>query len=153
MNRSPPRPTIPGAAFLLAAAFLLTSCLPAAAQDDPPPPDTLRPGDALFVRIENLGGRLPAYREIVDSDGDIELPFLGMMPAAGKSIPALQEEMAAAYAAARLASNAAVQIRFITHFDPAPDRATLVRAESPRIPVPAPDPFLPPSGPSLNIED
>lgn len=153
MNRSPPRPTIPGAAFLLAAAFLLTSCLPAAAQDDPPPPDTLRPGDALFVRIENLGGRLPAYREIVDSDGDIELPFLGMMPAAGKSIPALEADMAAAYAAARLASNAAVQIRFITHFDPAPDRATLVRAESPRIPVPAPDAFLPPSGPSLNIED
>ncbi|MDD2520701.1 MAG: polysaccharide biosynthesis/export family protein [Kiritimatiellae bacterium] len=153
MNHSPPRPTIPGAAFLLAAAFLLTSCLPAAAQDDPPPPDTLRPGDALFVRIENLGGRLPAYREIVDSDGDIELPFLGMMPAAGKSIPALEADMAAAYAAARLASNAAVQIRFITHFDPAPDRATLVRAESPRIPVPAPDAFLPPSGPSLNIED
>ena len=137
MNHSPPRPTIPGAAFLLAAAFLLTSCLPAAAQDDPPPPDTLRPGDALLVRIENLGGRLPAYREIVDSDGDIELPFLGMMPAAGKSIPALEADMAAAYAAARLASNAAVQIRFITHFDPAPDRATLVRAESPRIPVPA----------------
>lgn len=153
MNRPPPRPTIPGAAFLLAAAFLLTSCLSAAAQDDPPPPDTLRPGDALFVRIENLGGRLPAYREIVDSDGDIELPFLGMMPAAGKSIPALEADMAAAYAAARLASNAAVQIRFITHFDPAPDRATLVRAESPRIPVPAPDAFLPPSGPSLNIED
>lgn len=153
MNHSPPRPTIPGAAFLLAAAFLLTSCLPAAAQDDPPPPDTLRPGDALFVRIENLGGRLPAYREIVDSDGDIELPFLGMMPAAGKSIPALEADMAAAYAAARLASNAAVQIRFITHFDPAPDRASLVRSESPRIPVPAPDAFLPPSGPSLNIED
>lgn len=153
MNHSPPRPTIPGAAFLLAAAFLLTSCLPAAAQDDPPPPDTLRPGDALFVRIENLGGRLPAYREIVDSDGDIELPFLGMMSAAGKSIPSLEADMAAAYAAARLASNAAVRIRFITHFDPAPDRASLVRSESPRIPVPAPDAFLPPSGPSLNIED
>lgn len=149
MNRPPP----PNAARLLTAVLLLTFSLSAAAQNDPPAPDILRPGDALFVRIDRLGGHLPAYREIVDSDGDIELPFLGMMPAAGKSIPALEADMAAAYATARLASNAAVQIRFITHFDPAPDRATLVRAESPRIPVPAPDAFLPPSGPSLNIED
>ncbi|HPJ57435.1 MAG TPA: polysaccharide biosynthesis/export family protein [Kiritimatiellia bacterium] len=153
MNRLPSRLTIPGAAFLLAAALLMPLCPPASAEDDPPPPDTLRPGDALFVRIDRLGGHLPAYREIVDSDGDIELPFLGMMSAAGKSIPSLEADMAAAYAAARLASNAAVRIRFITHFDPAPDRASLVRSESPRIPVPAPDAFLPPSGPSLNIED
>jgi protein involved in polysaccharide export with SLBB domain len=151
MNRPPPRPTIPGAAFLLAAALLMPLCPPASAEEDPPPPDTLRPGDALLVRIENLGGHLPAYREIVDSEGDVELPFLGMMSAAGKSIPVLEADMAAAYATARLASNAAVRIRFITHFDPAPDRATLVRAESPRIPVPAPDAFLPPSG--QNIED
>ena len=148
MNRPPP----PNAARLLTAVLLLTFSLSAAAQNDPPAPETLRPGDALFVRIDRLGGHLPAYREIVDSDGDIELPFLGMMAAAGKSIPALEADMAAAYATARLASNAAVQIRFITHFDPAPDRATLVRAESPRIPVPAPLPPAP-EPPSLNIEE
>jgi protein involved in polysaccharide export with SLBB domain len=148
MNRPPP----PNAARLLTAVLLLTFSLSAAAQNDPPAPDILRPGDALFVRIDRLGGHLPAYREIVDSDGDIELPFLGMMAAAGKSIPALEADMAAAYATARLASNAAVQIRFITHFDPAPDRATLVRAESPRIPVPAPLPPAP-EPPSLNIEE
>jgi protein involved in polysaccharide export with SLBB domain len=148
MNRPPP----PHAARLLPAVLLLHFSLSAAAPNDPPAPDILRPGDALFVRIDRLGGHLPAYREIVDSDGDIELPFLGMMAAAGKSIPALEADMAAAYATARLASNAAVQIRFITHFDPAPDRATLVRAESPRSPVPAPLPPAP-EPPSLNIEE
>ncbi|MDY0144503.1 MAG: polysaccharide biosynthesis/export family protein [Kiritimatiellia bacterium] len=105
------------------------------------PDAPLRPGDALLIRIDNFGGRLPAYREIIDRDGDIELPFLGMLAADGKTIPALQEEMAAAYAEARLASNATVTISYITHFDPPPDRATLVRTESPRIPVPAPAAF------------
>ena len=60
MNRPPPRPTIPGAAFLLAAALLMPLCPPASAEEDPPPPDTLRPGDALLVRIENLGGHQSA---------------------------------------------------------------------------------------------
>ena len=113
------------------------------AQDDTtrPPDAPLRPGDALLVRIDNVGGRLPAYREIIDRDGAIELPFLGMMAANRKTIPALQEEMAAAYDQARLASNATVTITYITHFDPPPDRATLVRAAPLRIPVPAPAAF------------
>lgn len=121
-------------------ALLGMPCAALRAQDDTTrPPDTpLHPGDALFVRIDNVGGRLPAYREIIDRDGDIELPFLGMMAADGKTIAALQEKMAAAYAQARLASNATVTITYITHFDPPPDRATLVRAPPLRIPVPAP---------------
>ena len=119
MNRPPP----PNAARLLTAVLLLTFSLSAAAQNDPPAPDILRPGDALFVRIDRLGGHLPAYREIVDSDGDIELPVLGMM--------------AAAYATARLASNAAIRLTFITHFEPPPDREALVRVQDPRRPAPA----------------
>ncbi|MDD2240515.1 MAG: polysaccharide biosynthesis/export family protein [Kiritimatiellae bacterium] len=131
--------------YRLALVALLAMPLAALrAQDatDRPPDAPLHAGDALLIRIDNIGGRLPAYREIIDRDGDIELPFLGMMAADGKSIPALQEEMAAAYNQARLASNATVTITYITHFDPPPDRATLVRAAPPRIPVPA---ALPPT--------
>jgi len=126
-------------ALALAAGLLLG----AARAQDPAPPAALRPGDALLVRIDNLGGGLPAYREVVDSDGQVELPYLGMIRAAGKSIPELEAGMASAYANARLASNAVVTLSYVAHFDPPPDRANLVRAEDPRIPVPAPLPPAP----------
>ena len=101
-------------------------------------------GDALLIHIEGIGGGLPAYREIVDSDGNIKLPFLQLMAAAGKAIPALEADMAAAYAAAGLATNAVVHITFITHFEPPPARANLVRIENPRRPVPAAEGLPPP---------
>ena len=121
---------------LLYAAFVLAA---AAAQPPPPPPApaTLSPGDAIFVRISGVGGGLPEYREIVDSDGRIELPYLGLLPAAGKSISVLETEMAAAYAEARLGTAPVVSITYGWPFDPAPDRANLTRAEDPRRPVPA----------------
>lgn len=125
---------------------------PRAQEELSAPPALLQPGDALLVRIENLGGGLPEYREIVDAAGQIELPYLGMLAAAGKTLPALQTEMADAYATARLATNAAVQITLVTHFDPPPARETLIRSADPRHPVPAADAFPPPA-PALNPED
>ena len=123
----------------LAAAVLLLVALPLLAQDAPTnAPAVLRKGDAILVRIEGLGGGLPEYREIVDRDGQIELPFLGMLAADGKTPAAVAAEMAAAYAAAHLATNAAVHLTFVTHFDPPPERATLVRSQDPRRPAPAP---------------
>lgn len=107
----------------------------------------LRKGDALLIRIEGIGRGLPAYREIVDSDGNIKLPFLHLLTAAGQEIPALEAEMAAAYAASGLATNAAVEVTFITHFEPPPDRANLVRIENPRQPVPAANGLPPPRTP------
>lgn len=98
-------------------------------------PPLLRKGDALVVRISGLRGNLPEYREIVDSNGQIELPFLGLLPANGKSIPQVESEMAAAYVAARLSSNVTASITYVAHFDPAPDRSQLVRID-PRVPVP-----------------
>jgi len=100
-------------------------------------PAVLRSGDALLVRIDHLGGGLPEYREVVDCDGNVELPFVGFLPAAGKSPDALAAEMAAAYATAGLATNAVVHVAYVRHFEPAPDRAKLVRAQDPRQPVPA----------------
>ena len=128
--------------------FLLA--LAAAAQPPPPPPapETLRPGDALYVSISGVGGGLPEYREVVDRDGQIELPYLGLIAAAGQSIPALEAAMAAAYAEARLGTNPAVRIGYVWHFEPAPDRADLNRAEDPRRPVPvAGPPPVPPAVP------
>ena len=115
---------------------------PAAAQPPPPPPapETLRPGDALYVSIAGVGGGLPEYREVVDRDGQIELPYLGLITAAGQSIPALEAAMAAAYAEARLGTNPAVRISYVWHFEPAPNRADLNRAEDPRRPVPVAGP-------------
>jgi protein involved in polysaccharide export with SLBB domain len=134
----------------LRAAVLLCAALCAAAAAQPPPapvaaPATLSPGDALYVRIAGVGGGLPEYREIVDRDGQIELPFLGLIAAAGKSIPALETEMAAAYAEARLGAEPAVHISYVRHFEPAPERANLNRAEDPRRPVPAAAPPPPPA--------
>ena len=137
------------AALVLGAALLGGS---AAAQPPPPPPApaTLSPGDAIFVRISGVGGGLPEYREIVDSDGRIELPYLGLLPAAGKSVAALETEMAAAYAEARLGTAPVVRITYVWHFEPAPDRANLHRAEDPRRPVPAaaPPPAPAPAAPA-----
>jgi hypothetical protein len=113
----------------------------APAPNRPPPP--LRKGDALLVRIEGLGGGLPEYREIVDSDGNIELPFLGFLPADGKTIRRLEAEMAAAYATARLATNAAVQITSSPISTPPRPRDPRPRPKDPRRPVPAAD--IPPA--------
>ena len=121
----------------ICAALLLAAALPAWADDPPAEPQPLRKGDALLVDIGNLGGGLPAYREIVDSQGNIELPFLGFISADGKMPDAVAAEMAAAYATARLASNAAVRLTVITHFEPPPDRESLVRVQDPRRPAPA----------------
>lgn len=110
----------------------------AAEAGDTNAPAFLRPGDALLVRIANLGGELPEYREIVDSDGRIELPFLGFFSAEGKTIAATEAEMAAAYANAKLSTNATVRMEYITHFEPPPARTNLFRFQDPRRPVPAP---------------
>ena len=105
------------------------------------PPESLRKGDALFIRIEGLGGNLPEYREIVDSNGQIELPFLGFHVAEGKSIPALEAEMAAAYSTANIATRASERINYAAHFEPPPARSTLVRVQDPRRPAPATNAF------------
>ena len=134
---------------LLLAVRTLSGQTPPPAQAPRDPATPLRQGDALLVRIDGLGGQLPEYREIVDSDGRIELPFLGLLPAAGKTSAAVEAEMAAAYAAARLASNVAVRLTFVAHFDPPPDRRNLVRIQDPRRPVPANTaPLPPPDSPS-----
>ncbi|HAL92454.1 MAG TPA: hypothetical protein DCM68_05450 [Verrucomicrobia bacterium] len=129
----------PAPRLILCLVFLLGAGSRFALAEAPPssPPAALSKGDALLVRIEGIGGGLPEYREIVDSDGNIEVPFLGFLSADGKSIAALEAEMAAAYAKARLSSNAVVQVTYVTHFVPPPDRANLVRIEDPRRPVPA----------------
>lgn len=120
---------------LLLLANLAALTFPARAQQaDPTAP--LAAGDGLLIRIDNLGGHLPQYREIVDSDGHIELPFLGMLAAAGKTIPAVEAEMAAAYARGNLATNAVVTITYITRFSPAPARTNLLRSQDPRLPIP-----------------
>ncbi len=107
----------------------------ASAENDSPPDHRLELGDALLIQIENVGGGLPAYREIVDSDGQIEVPYLGMLHAAGKSLATLQSDIATAYADSRLATDAAVHIRLVTHFEPPPNRETLIRSTPPRRPV------------------
>ncbi len=120
----------------LLGALLLLCAAPYFAQAEEPPA-ALRKGDAFFVRIEGIGGGLPEYREIVDSDGKVELPFLGFLPAEGKSISQLESEMAAAYVEARLATNAAVHVTYAVHFEPPPARANLVRVQDPRRPAAA----------------
>lgn len=124
--------------LLILSAALLANSAPLFAADDAPSAAPLQKGDALLVRIEGLGGGLPAYREIIDSDGHVELPFLGFFAADGKTPAKLETEMAAAYANARLDTNATVHITFITHFTPPPERATLIRSQDPRRPALAP---------------
>ena len=137
MNRFP--------AFLSRGAFfaaLLLCAVPrlaSSAAGEPPAPPPLRRGDALLVRIDGVGGGLPEYRDIVDSDGKIEMPFLGLLTAEGTTLAAVEAEISAAYAAARLTTNAAARISLITHFEPPPDRSNLVRIQDPRRPIPAED--------------
>lgn len=127
------RPLFLGLIFLLCAVSR-----PAGAEDSPAaPPDALRKGDAILVLIEGVGGGFPEYREVVDSAGHIQIPFLGLLAAEGKSLSAIEAEVAEAYVAAHLTSNATVHVTFITHFDPPPDRANLVRIQDPRRPVSA----------------
>ena len=116
------------------AALVLLSARFAGAETNAVP---LLKGDAILVRIDGVGGGLPEYREIVDSQGHVEVPFLGLMAAEGKIPGALATEMAAAYATAGLSAGASVRITLITHFDPPPDREKLVRIQDPRIPAPA----------------
>ena len=49
--------------------------------------------------------------------------------------------MAAAYAQAGLATNAAVHVTFAAHFEPPPARSNLVRVQDPRRPAPATNAF------------
>lgn len=133
---------IPSLAFLLLFFALLIFLQPAQASEaefisDLPVP--LSKGDAMLIRIENVGGGIPEYREIVDSDGNIKLPFLGLLFAAGNTTDTLAIQIAEAYAAARLSTNAAIQIKVVNHFEPPPDRANLVRTGDPRRPVPVSD--------------
>ena len=113
----------------------LFALLLAAAAASAQTPETLRKGDALLIRIDRVGGGIPAYREIVDSDGQIEMPFLGFLAAESQTIAAVETQMAASYTAARLSSNATASITYVAHFDPAPDRSQLVRID-PHVPVP-----------------
>ena len=129
--------TIPCAGLLLILAAGLLSPGRSAAEEPAILPAALSPGDGLLVRIDNLGGGLPEYREIVDTDGQIELPYLGFIPAAGKSLDEVQLSMAQAYANAGLATNVVVHLTFITHFEPPPPRSKLVRIQDPRQPVSA----------------
>ena len=125
---------IPLPLFARTAALLLLSAPFAGAETNAVP---LLKGDAILVRIDGVGGGLPEYREIVDSQGNVEVPFLGLMAAAGKIPAALETEMAAAYATAGLSANASVRITLVTHFEPPPDREKLVRIQDPRRPAPA----------------
>ena len=133
-------------AFWMWSALVAGLAVPAPLPAEEPGilPAALSPGDGLLVRIDNLGGGLPEYREIVDTDGQIELPYLGFIPAAGKQLEELQHDMAQSYANSGLASNVRVHLTFITHFDPPPPRANLVRIQDPRQPVAAPAAPVPP---------
>ena len=121
--------------------FCLVLWLGIAAQpgfaQEPPATGPLVKGDGLLVHIEGLGGNLPEYREIVDSDGNIELPFIGLLPAAGKLPAEVASQMAAAYSNADLSPTASVHITYVTHFEPPPARTNLVRSQDPRRPVAA----------------
>lgn len=133
----------PFAKFILCAGLLLCAGPRWARAEDPPssPPAILSRGDALYIRIEGIGDGIPEYREIIDSDGRIELPFIGFHLADGKSIPALEAEMAAAYATANLSTSASVRVVYAAHFEPPPARSNLVRAQDPRRPAPATNAF------------
>ncbi len=132
--------------FLCAAVLLFLAPDLAHADDSSTQASTpLRKGDAILVRIEGLGGGLPEYREVIDSDGQIEVPFLGFLAADGKLATTVEADMADTYAKAHLATNAIVRITFVTHFDPAPARASLIRSRDPRRPVPAPGMPAPPA--------
>lgn len=67
-------------AWIPFAALVLALASPGRAQeqDEPAPaPAQLSKGDGMLIHIAGVGGDLPTYREIVDSQGNIDLPFLG----------------------------------------------------------------------------
>lgn len=127
------------ALLFLILASLLWGGSSAAQNPNRNPLAPLSKGDGLVIQIEHVGGSIPKYREVIDSDGNIKLPFLGLLSAVGKTTKRLSEEMAEAYATARLSTNASIQITVITSFSPPPDRETLVRGNDPRKPVPLED--------------
>ena len=129
---------IPSSHFQTCVLTLLTALLLLPiASSHAQSPTPLRKGDALLIRIDRVGGGIPEYREIVDSDGQIEMPFLGFLSVENKTLAAVETEMADSYNTARLSTNAAVHVSFITHFEPPPSRSNLVRIQDPRRPVPA----------------
>ncbi len=130
----------PNLCLLFCAALWSCAALSSPAEDESIADATepLNKGDAILIRIDGVGGGIPTYREIVDADGNIELPYLGFLPADGKLPADLEAEMADAYADARLSTNASAHITYVTHFNPPPDRETLRRSGDPRQPVPAP---------------
>jgi len=128
---------------ILALLLWLCTFPEAARSDDEFTPSAYTPiskGDAMLIRIEHVGGGIPEYREIVDSDGNIKLPFIGLLSAVGKTTANLATEMATTYDNANLSTNAKVHLTIVTHFDPPPERESLIRAEDPRQLVPAPTP-------------
>jgi len=129
--------------FIFLIPMVLGICIASTslrAEDEiqPNPLTPLSKGDAMLIRIENVGGGIPEYREIVDSDGNIKLPFLELLSAVGKTKANLAREIAEAYLVANLSTNTAVQLKVVTHFEPPPDRKTLVRTQDPRRPVSIP---------------
>jgi len=130
--------------FLILSLLLLGCVIPGWVHaDDEFTPSAYTPiskGDAMLIRIENVGGGIPEYREIVDSDGNIKLPFIGLLSAVGKTTTDLATEIATTYDTTNLSTNTKVHLTVVTRFDPPPERKTLIRAEDPRQLVPAPPP-------------
>jgi len=119
-------------------ATFLAMALGAVAQSTPiaDPTAPLSNGDALLIAVEGVGQHgIPAFREIVDSDGNILLPFIGLLPATGQTPEALGAAIAAQYVEAQLATDARATVTPVLHFDPAPPRSSLVRSASPLRPV------------------
>lgn len=143
-NRPKPNPSPRRLSFGLAVAGLLLFLAPLLPAAEPVPIEAgpLQKGDALIIQIQGIGPiPLPAYREIVDSDGQIALPYLDqLLDAAGKTIPQIQTEMSAAYAAARISTHAQITITRVNHFPEPPARENLRRSSSPLRPVPVPAP-------------
>ncbi len=123
---------------LTIGAALLALAAGAAAQSTPiaDPAAPLAKGDAVLISVEGVGQHgIPAFREIVDSDGNILLPFIGLLSATGQTPEALGDAIAAQYVEAQLASDARATVTPVLHFEPAPPRSSLVRSASPRRPV------------------
>jgi len=134
------------AAALALGAALFAGGTPAQPPPAPPPPATLSPGDALLVRIQGMGGGIPEYREVVDSEGCIEIPFVGFLTAAGRTPADVADGMRTAYAAAGLASNAEIRLTYVTHFDPPPPVPTSYASRIPaNLSVPDPTPSCNPA--------
>lgn len=100
----------------------------------------LQKGDGILVRIADLGtGSLPAYREVVDDQGAIEVPYVGLLIVEGLTPRQSAEKMQTTYATAGFATQAQVEITYVTHFEPPPARESLRRNADPRQPTPAVD--------------